>query len=478
MRFKDLNFGFASADFEAAQQPDLLVRGFVDPHKLVNEAWIGRRWLFLGYKGCGKSALGEHLRLVAENEPEMFVRVMNIGDVSFSTFSQILKGRFEPESRYPTVWSWLLLIYLFSSFNTDEGSQSASDEKFFLAIEALKELGLLPHTTLSEAVIRTSDSGFSVKLTTVIGGFEAAWKKSEKDADLPFFVEHLRVLAKSFRSPNKHILVIDGFDDLLRRGTLQYDALSALIYEVNRLNIDFTTSGVPAKIVVLCRTDLFERLPGANKNKIRQNAAVHIDWDYDRMSPQTSPLVTLINRRASLSGVEIDVFKEFLPESLSARPNDIRAQLLGYTRSVPRDVVMLFKNLQEHSGDGRMTVHQVGNALSAYSRDYLLPEIKDELDGYIDGEDIKNIFQIFGALRQISPSREELIHQARTYNARKEFDVDKILAALYECSAIGNLRDRRSNYMTFKYRDRHTSFNPDELIIIHEGLWRGLNLRW
>ena len=50
---------------------------------------------------------------------------------------------------------------------------------------------------------------------------------------------------------------------------------------------------------------------------------------------------------------------------------------------------MLFKSLQEHSGDGAMSDTQVFNALTAYSRDYLLPEIKDELDGYIDGDHIK-----------------------------------------------------------------------------------------
>jgi hypothetical protein len=195
----------------------------------VKEARDGKRWLFLGYKGSGKSALGEHLRLVAEDEPEMFVSLINIGDVSFSTFSQILRGRFEPEARYPTVWSWLLLIYLFGSFSSDQGSESCGEEQFFLAIEALKELGLLPQPKLSDAVIRTSDTGFSIKLTSVIGSFEAAFKKNRAETDLPFFVEHLRLLARGFRSPNKHILVIDGFDDLLRRGTLQYDALGALL---------------------------------------------------------------------------------------------------------------------------------------------------------------------------------------------------------------------------------------------------------
>src|ERR1022692_3086363 len=177
-RLKDLNFGFASADFESSHDPDLLLRGFVDPMNLVEEARDGRRFLFLGYKGSGKSALGEHLRLVAETDSHLFVRFVNIADVSFSTFSQILKGDREPEARYPTVWSWLLLLFLFDSFSTDEGSNYAKDEDLFWGIEALKQLGLLPNPKLSDAVSTTSDNSFSVKLTTVVGAFEATLKTS------------------------------------------------------------------------------------------------------------------------------------------------------------------------------------------------------------------------------------------------------------------------------------------------------------
>lgn len=479
-RFKDLSFGFASADWEASHEPDLLLRGFVDPLNLVHEARVGKRWLFLGYKGSGKSALGEHLRLVAESDdPQLFVTTVNIADISFSSFSQILKNQIEPEARYPTVWSWLLLLFLFDSFMKDQGSNAVSDNDFYFATETLKELGLLPSPKLNEAVTVTSDKSFTLKLSVLIANVEATFKTTKSAADLPFFVDRLRMIARRFRSPSRHILVIDGFDDLLRRGTLQYDALGALIFEANRLNMDFIEAKVPAKLLVLCRTDLFERFPGANKNKIRQNAAVHIDWNCDLRNPETSHLVHLINHRGSLTHPDLDVFETYLPTSLGLHgTGDIRRELLDHTRELPRDIVMLFKNLQEHSGDGPMTQHQVGNALTAYSREYFLPEIKDELDGYIDGEDIQAIFKILGAARKRSPSIQELEHHAQIMCVRSEFDLTSILSFMYECSAIGNLFTRRSTYATFKHRDRHTSFNQEEQILIHQGLWRALNLRW
>src|SRR5713226_920910 len=122
LRLKDLTFGFDSADFEAKHKPDLLLRGFVDHMGLAEEARNGPRFLFLGCKGSGKSALGEHLRLVAKEDPHLFVESVNIDDVSFAKFSQILKGTIEPEARYPRVWSWFLLLFLLNCFSKDEGS--------------------------------------------------------------------------------------------------------------------------------------------------------------------------------------------------------------------------------------------------------------------------------------------------------------------------------------------------------------------
>ena len=275
-------------------------------------------------------------------------------------------------------------------------------------------------------------------------------------------------------------MVIDGFDELLRRGNLQYDALGGLIFECNRLNMDFVGSGVPAKIIVLCRTDLFERLPGPNKNKIRQDSAVHLNWFDDTRHPQKSHLITLINHRASLKyGGPIDVFETFLPSTLATyQYEDIRGQMLDHTRHIPRDMIMLFKKVQEHSGDKPMTINQVISALAAYSRDYFLPEMIDELDGYIEGSEIQKAINLIGSVRKQAPTVYELREQAKVLSYSPSFDLEKILRGLFDCSAIGNIASTagRKSYVTFKYRNRHASFNPTQRILVHRGLWKGLNL--
>jgi hypothetical protein len=456
-RLKDLQFGFASADHEASHDPDLLLRGFIDPHCLVDEAKTGEKFLFLGYKGSGKSALGEHLLLQSQSDPRIFVQFTNIADISFSTFSQICKGVIEPEARYPMVWSWLLLLFLLDSFSGDEGSNYSHDQDLFLSIESLKTVGLLPQPVLRDLVNTTADKTFSIKLTSLVVGLEAAIKTNKSIGDFPFLVNCLKLVAGRFKSESKHLLIIDGFDELLRRGHLQYDALGGLIFEANRLNMDFASRGVPAKIIVLCRTDLFERFPGPNKNKIRQSSAVHIDWYCPPAHTAQSRLLTLINRRASLASEEaIDVFATYLPATLKADgTGDIRAQILENTRHVPRDIIMLFKNLQGYSGEQVMTPSQITSGLAQYSRDYFIPEILDELDGYISGEQIQRFMRLLGSLRRISLTLDDLSRQVKQLGYSNDFDLVEILRVLFECSAVGNVErgsTRSTIVTTFKFR--------------------------
>ena len=56
----------------------------------------------------------------------------------------------------------------------------------------------------------------------------------------------------------------------------------------------------------------------------------------------------------------------------------------------------------------------------------------------------------------------------------------QILDTLFQCSAIGNVKQNGEgrSFFSFKYRNRHSNFKPEEDIFIHRGLWKGMNLTW
>ena len=119
--FKDIQFGFASAEVESSEAPQLLTEAFLDSHDVVREAISGRKFLFLGFKGSGKSAIGLHLSLIAKRRPNLFVTHLSLGDLSFQMLAGLANDEAESELRYLRAWSWLLLLSLLGSVNQDEG---------------------------------------------------------------------------------------------------------------------------------------------------------------------------------------------------------------------------------------------------------------------------------------------------------------------------------------------------------------------
>ena len=65
--FRKINLGKADAQEEGAEFPELLRYGYYDNNKIVCQVYDTTKFLFLGYKGSGKSALSEHLKLSASD---------------------------------------------------------------------------------------------------------------------------------------------------------------------------------------------------------------------------------------------------------------------------------------------------------------------------------------------------------------------------------------------------------------------------
>ena len=231
--------------------------------------------------------------------------------------------------------------------------------------------------------------------------------------------------------------------------------------------------------MLLCRTDIFELLEGANKNKIRQDSAIDLDWYADRRSPARSLLVRIANLRASLAfGDKTDVFSEFLPTTTFRQPTP--KVLLDTTRHTPRDFLQLLKYIQSCCVDREVTTANLRSGIRKYSVGYFLPEIIDELEGYVTAVEAKEFFRLVGILRSRDFSVEQvysLLDSEPTFLKKENIDV--ILRALFECSALGNVQRKARGqwFLTFRYRNRHATFNIGERLILHRGLWSALNLR-
>jgi hypothetical protein len=315
---------------------------------------------------------------------------------------------------------------------------------------------------------------------------EAVMQRSyeAEDVALSQLVTHLRSLVAHFRSDARHVLIIDGLDEALSRDEAQNETLAALLLAAARLNADFRRWSAPVKIVVLCRVDLFDRLPGANKNKLRRDWAVVLDWYHDPRDYQASALVQLANLRATFAlKRETDVLGEFFPARI--REGDTAKLLLDHTRHTPRDFVQVLASIQRmipRGRAGRVTRDQIMSGLRDYSISYFLPEIRDELDGYLSGREIEEIVSVLAATRKREFTYRDLEEGSAAVGA-EGLDLARAVRTLFDCSALGTVQThtsrhspRGTTYFTFKYRNRNSTVSISERFILHRGVWKALNL--
>jgi len=479
MYFDEINFGKARAELESVDYPELIQKGFLDPKGIIKPLINDSPYLVLGYKGSGKSAIAEKIKMESDPESGVMTKIVPLSDFPFASFGKIMAGKEEPEAKFPTTWSWLILLYFLDSFSNDFASSNQKDTIFCRAVSSLSQLGLLPPNDLNTVVTKSSKHSFKVSLPKVLETtFEDTTVPSEMDMQFRRLVDHLKLLIFSFRSPNRHILIIDGLDDILLSKEIQYQSLSALVYETDRLNLAFKQNGVDAKIILICRTDLFERLPGPNKNKIRQDSSFELDWYDDPRKPRNSMLVKLVNLRATVQcGENIDIFNAFFPKDVNhTDPADF---LLERTRHTPRDFIQLLNHLKPFYQRRTFTHSQILSGIRQYSVEYFLPEIWDELAGYVLREHFDIFLGTVGSLRRRVNTYPRLLRAATSTGRIQKADFDNLLLALYECSAIGNRwidKNSGEQRFEFKFRNRHSALGIQNDIVLHSGLWKALNL--
>lgn len=475
-----IDFGKATGEQEGIDSPLLIKNGFLDKGQIVESIVKGGKSLVLGFKGSGKSTIGEKIRLdcyPAVQESKVCAVVAHLADFPFKSFSKICPGGAEPEAKYPTSWQYLLLTTILTSFLSDPRGRDTENLDFRESIEKLTEAGMLPVKSLKHMALKASKSSFKVNLAKLL---EYTKETSDKvvDQDVMFLdvVDLIKEIIPEFSTQSTHLLVLDGLDDVLTSRDVQMNALSALIFESNRLNIWFKQQKVHAKIVVLCRTDLFERLPIANKNKIKQDSAILLDWYHDPREPEKSQLAKLANLRAGLAlGREVDIFSEFFHTKIEERPS---AQfLLEHTRHTPRDFIQLLNNCKTFDSGGKLNRSDVVKGVRKYSIDYFLPEIEDEIVGYAEHE----LFLRFKAAATKLKEREfkysSLYAKFEVDSQYGEAELHGLLKILFKCSAIGNKWSARgSDRYEFVYRNPHADFDKEKTIVLHKGLWKSLNL--
>ncbi len=477
MDFRNINFGKADAQEEGVECPDLLTQGYYEIDDIVKHVCDTSAFLILGYKGAGKSAFSEHLKLSSSSD--YCVEQQSLKDFPYKLFSKIVSGDDELENKLKVSWRWLLLVQMLSTLLKDDDANQTQDCRLLTITDFMTQSGIFPLINISGIVSKTTSKTFQASLKNF--RYTQTTNKENAQISIVWLIDYIKDVICNFAEMHQHFLVIDGLDDILTKREIQYQSIAALINEAKDLNLYFRRNNLLYKIIVLCRTDIFERMPDANKNKIRRDCSFIFSWYKEGEDTQKDcGLIDIVNLRGRLVYPDVqDVIEEFFPSRYNSK--DIYSALLDMTRHTPRDFLQLLIFIQEHCNTPKVDKKAIDEGIKCYSSDYFLPEIKDEMVGYIPYDKIDQIINILSSFREREFSYSQFSEAFKVLQLDDKFNADIVLNVLYNCSAIGNVypyKDGKESRFSFKYRNRNSSFTKDNRIILHKGLWKALNVNF
>ena len=227
MDFRKINFGLSDAQSERMDYPNLLKDGYLNISQVIETVNNPRYFLFLGYKGSGKSSLSEHLKLC---ENDYIVEQQPLTNFPFKFFDKVINSE-DRTIKYKIIWRWLLCAYVLSSLCKD---LKQINEDTRQAIVIFTQLGLFPVINISSLLKKSSTTTISATIKSL--GISHSVSTEYAEADMELLTNYVKNIIITFTETTPFLIIIDELDDILAPHGRQFENIAALINEVKELN--------------------------------------------------------------------------------------------------------------------------------------------------------------------------------------------------------------------------------------------------
>lgn len=495
--FTHLYFGMADSKNEAAQNPDAFIRSFVEPRNAINELRTRKKFLLLGPKGAGKSAVAWYMEL-SKSSTEL-VSVRDVSDLPITDIDKIKTGEGPGLTRGLTAWKLIVLCALLDVILQDQSSPLNAKNEVRRVENELRRRGFMD-ATLINAVLEATKVTYKIPIPHLGEIFSL-----EKTSAIHLYniVPILQRWACSSQGTNRHTLILDGLDSIYLSEPQYFTSIASLVQAVYAINQQLRASESSAHVVLLARNDLFSRLPLADAGKIKEDFGTHLDWRVLSGEPNQARLFQLVNQKAGslIDNPPQDIVQTYFPKdiNLSGRtPRWVETYkfLLDHTRHTPRDLLRLFEYIRQAAEagnmpltvEGRLTNEIVKEGANQYVMKYFVDAIRNELVGLqsdlngpqSDDEISRKIISTLRHLPRRTFTAQEFTQQHFGNQANEsQAEADRILTMLFFAGALGNLvRGRSESYLQYYHRREESEIYLRGQLILHNSLARAWNIRW
>lgn len=478
---RNLYFGAIDADNEVAEDEAKFLGNFYDPNNIAHEIKNNPiKYLILGKKGTGKTAVGKFIEVSSKKTGDATAKYISFDAFDYRQFARLKDNEADSYEQYMFAWKWILLTYAGLVVT------STPDVQDLGIVQTISRLIQTVHgdstVGLQRLLNRRVAKGFEVDLAFVGDFINDPEGGRYSFRDVTEALESL-LMDVPYPQDSKFILVIDGLDEKIRPENIYSEAVSGLLWVTSRLNREFRNAGVPIKIVIMLRDDVYGLLFGPNINKPYYDNSLRLDWVSSSKTKSDWPISKLIGRRINNSlrafgnpGLT-NPLESLLPERVHTRNASRPAWdwVLDLTTCKPRDIIMFFKCCQELCIHGERQISEgiLWDALKPFSQ-YMDSEFRAELYGHLNEDEIRELFEsIFPRLRKRFNLSD--FAEAAQYAVLGQRDPADVLTTLYSLGIVSIIDKNDFRFYVWRSGTAGKTDMANYEFEVHLGLWKRLS---
>jgi len=474
-------------------QLDNLLDVCFEEHTAYKDFLLFKKFLILGKKGSGKTAIYEKVLKIKQNN--VFSDGYNLRSYPWSYHNLQSNNLLNDEEKYVNSWEYLILMSL-SKLIINKDKSTEYDKDFIESRDILKKFIIDTYGTLDFEFSNLFQPKYKMKFKPFLG-FKLFDKEigiqlplESEISNLPNIIDDVNKnilyhVLRCANSNNKYYICFDELDFGFNTETNYSNQIIGLIRAAYNIKIKAMTKNLKINVGIFLRDDIYSILNFEDKRKITQNFACKVEWD----SIGSITLKQLMENR----------FTEVLRDKKNNKikwddvfdeSKRINGQLSKYdymkelTCLRPRDIIdlcncVLIQYKKNNRKDNIFRNEDITDAKNMYSNN-LYDEFCDEIFKHLG--DFKIYFKIIKDIGKNKFSYEEFQESYGKFSKEMNDKINcvDLLNRLFEFSIVGNYRvggKSGGSKKIFKYIDSMENLSISDKIIVHAGLLQHLDLK-
>jgi hypothetical protein len=492
-KYSDLYFGMSDSRNEANEDRDAFLRSYVDLNDSTQAVLRGAKFLVLGPKGTGKSALAWYLQ-AAESRGGHLATVRDASSLPLAEVPRLQTGQEPGPERTVVAWKFILLCNYLELLLRDQSCSIQADIEVVRVSKLLRDFGFMGDAS-GRALLRASTTVVEIPIPKLGSIYR---RESKPSLNIYSLIPYLETWVAEADSALRHVLLLDGLDSIFLNDEKYDESLASLVQAAYSINQKLQERQSTGSVVLLLRNDVFTRvaLSLPDSQKMRDDLSLDLDWRV--LSGQAgihAPLMDLVNLKAgrAVGREKVDVLSYFPARiEVGARDRGVRRfptfqYLLNMTRHTPRDLLRLFEEIrkveasqQYGTSAGRLSQEVIREGVLQYSTKYFVGAISNEFAGYAGGPQAAS-----AALTALKSINKQSFDRAEFQSALQQVDTtaipnpDDLLRLLFFAGAIGNQvgGQQEKTYMQFYHRREESEIYLRGRFMLHNALIHAWGLR-